>query len=88
MKGWADSAFEGYFGGRVRSKDAVRGFFKAVMVSSSVVGMVNGASCDGIDGGSGGSDFGADRERRGASRRGSTRLRYDVKTSSTSLACL
>ena len=45
------------------------------MMAERVLGIWNGADCDGIEGGSGGSLMGAGSVRRGASRRGSTCLR-------------
>jgi len=54
------------------------------MISSNVSGIVKGSDWRGIEGGSGGSFDGAERTRRGASRRGSTCLRYVVKMSGRS----
>ncbi len=51
------------------------------MVSSRVSGMWKGAGWGGIVLGRGSNLLGAGNERRGASRRGSTCLRYVVKTS-------
>ena len=53
-------------------------------MSSRVFGIVNGAGWGGMDGGRGGSSCGAGKVGRGASRRGSTCLRYVVKTSGVS----
>jgi len=54
------------------------------MISSRVSGIVKGCGCEGIDWGSGGNFDGTGRERRGASRRGSTCFLYVVKISGRS----
>jgi len=54
------------------------------MISSREVGIVKGCDCGGIEVGRGGNLVGAGRTRRGACRRGSTLLRYEVKTSGRS----
>lgn len=57
------------------------------MRSEREVGMVKGEACGAIEdeGGSGGSESGLGRERRGLKWRGSTDLRKEVKTSGRSL---
>src|SRR5271155_5207210 len=84
--GWADLVLLGKAGGFLMTGDFSSGLSRAESTPSNDSGMTKGEDCCGMAKGSGGRDFGDQSVFRGASRRGSTDLRYVVKTSGKSLA--